>query len=141
MKNYEMPQMIMEAFTPNQVIAACGDTSQMVDFHCLQGPNLDTYNVLSDNSTSTCTRKAKYISAATVSKPSNKKYGGAITNTTGGGWYVICVPVSGSSSTFDTSLWNSSGVHQSGHLGGHGEGQWHCMAAKVTNNIESVNFS
>ncbi|MGN1032667.1 MAG: hypothetical protein ACI4PU_04335 [Intestinibacter sp.] len=150
MRKYEMPQMYMEEFVPNQVIAACGDTTQKVDFTCLQGPNIDTYHVLSNDSSSTCTRRAAYTSSATVSKPTNSSYGYTRTNETGGGWYVICVPLNDSSS-YDTSLWNlGTGVHGAGHSGndgggkgpgGGGSGQWHCMAAKVSNNVETVTFS
>ena len=140
MRKYEMPQMIMEEFTPNQVIAACGDTSQSVDFTCLQGPKIDTYHVLSNDSSSTCSRRAKYITSNTVSKPSNRSYGYTRTNKSGGGWYVICVPVD-SSTGFDTSLWSDNGVHGDGHSGGRGEGQWHCMAASVSENKESVSLS
>lgn len=140
MRKYEMPQMIMEEFTPNQVIAACGDTTQKVNFNCLQGPEIDPYHVLSSDSSSTCSRRAKYVSSNTVSKPSNSRYGYTRTNNSGGGWYVICVPM-GSSTRYDTSLWSDSGVHSSGHNGGRGEGQWHCMAASVSESKESISFS
>lgn len=141
MRKYEMPQMYMEEFVPNQVIAACGDTTQKVDFTCLQGPNIDTYHVLSDVSGSTCTRRAAYTKSSTVSKPSNRQYGYTRTNETGGGWYVICVPTN-SSTQFSTDAWNlGTGVHNSSHSGGKGQGQWHCMAAKVSNNVETVSFS
>lgn len=139
MRKYEMPQMIMEEFTPNQVIAACGDVTQKVNFTCLQGPNIDTYHVLSDQSTSTCSRRAKYTSSSTVSKPTNRKYGYTRTNASGGGWYVICVP-DGSSTEYNTNYWNlNTGEHSSGHDGG-GK-QWHCMAASVSESTESVSFS
>lgn len=138
MRKYEMPQMIMEEFTPNQVIAACGDVTQKVNFTCLQGPRLDTYNVLSDQSTSTCSRRAKYISSNTVSKPTNKDYGYTRTNASGGGWYVICVQ-DNDKTGYNTSYWQANGVHKAGH--NEGMNPWHCMAASVSENTESVSFS
>lgn len=149
-KTYARPQIYLEEFVPNQYIAACGNTSQTVDFTCLQGPNIDTANVLAEGS---CSIGAKYISSSTVSKPSNTTYGYTRTNSTGGGWYVLCKTTDGTSYT--TSEWQDDGIHKATHLGnegsgghgqgGHGQGgggtQWHCMAAAVTNSVETVSFS
>lgn len=76
---YERPMIMVEEFTVNRAIAACGDeVSRAITFDCMIGPNTDTTNVL----TTSCTRVAGTTTLTTASTTNSFSH----STHTGGTW-------------------------------------------------------
>lgn len=76
---YEHPMIMVEEFTVNRAIAACGDeTGRDIIFDCMIGPNRDLTNVLTDS----CIRKAGTTTATQAYAMNSSGH----SNYTGGTW-------------------------------------------------------
>lgn len=76
---YERPMIMVEEFTVNRAIAACGDeVNRAITFDCMIGPNTDTTNVL----TTSCTRVAGTTTLTTASTTNSHSH----STHTGGTW-------------------------------------------------------
>lgn len=49
MKSYKKPVLNVERFTPNEFVAACGDSGVVYNFECNAGSRRESYNVYYDN--------------------------------------------------------------------------------------------
>lgn len=50
-RTYTRPIAYVEEFTPNEYVAACGDSGVVYNFECNAGSRWDSYNVYFDNGT------------------------------------------------------------------------------------------
>lgn len=76
---YERPMIMVEEFTVNRAIAACGDeVGRDIIFDCMIGPNRDVENVLTDS----CRRKAGTTNVTTATASHSTGH----SNVTGGTW-------------------------------------------------------
>lgn len=51
MKSYKKPVLNVERFTPNEFVAACGDSGVVYNFECNAGSRQNSYNVYYDDGT------------------------------------------------------------------------------------------
>lgn len=51
MKSYKKPVLNVERFTPNEFVAACGDSGVVYNFECNAGNRGDSYNVYFEDGT------------------------------------------------------------------------------------------
>lgn len=51
MKSYKKPVLNVERFTPNEFVAACGDSGVVYNFECNAGNKRDSYNVYFEDGT------------------------------------------------------------------------------------------
>lgn len=49
MKSYKKPVLNVERFTPNEFVAACGDSGVVYNFECNAGSRWNSYNVYFDD--------------------------------------------------------------------------------------------
>ena len=49
MKSYKKPVLNVERFTPNEFVAACGDSGVVYNFECNAGSRRNSYNVYYDD--------------------------------------------------------------------------------------------
>lgn len=124
---YERPMIMVEEFTVNRAIAACGDeVDKPIVFDCMIGPQTDTTNVL----TTSCSRVAGTTDATQAlasNSFSHSNHSGGTWGSSGGnrtytapsgaiGLLYYCS--AGGTSCF--SVKNGVLTHMTNHSGGHG---------------------
>lgn len=144
---YERPVIMVEEFTVNRAIAACGDeTSRPIIFDCMIGDQRDTTSVLTTN----CSRKAgttELTTARTSGSHDHSNYTGGDWTMTGNGQNKTCTYYAPSgaiglvyfcSGSNGASCFNEqNGVLT--HTGSH-RGQYHVQVAPLYGtSIEDVN--
>lgn len=155
-KMYNKPVMYTEEFALNDSVAACGDESITLKYHCLRGGQPDDYAVFNENNKE-CQGVPEYFRNITKATSNGNPDFNSVTLTGCTGVYAYCSKTDGSSiATGDDVQWevdpkNKTTLRHKFESTTNKKGSttdtdthdmhWHCMVAPAYGTIEEMKMS